>query len=89
MEVRRHELSGLGYHFGVQLGVELAEFASEAPEQERALWVLEGIKAAENRLDEERREWVKAARAAGSTWDQIGDALGITKQAAAKRYSGS
>lgn len=30
--------------------------------------------------------YAKAAREAGSTWEQIGDALAITKQAAQQRY---
>jgi hypothetical protein len=31
---------------------------------------------------------VTAARAAGATWADIGDALGITRQAAHKRFAG-
>jgi hypothetical protein len=31
---------------------------------------------------------VRAARISGATWEQIGDALGVSRQAAQQRYSG-
>jgi hypothetical protein len=34
------------------------------------------------------REAVRAAKAQGSTWEQIGEALGITRQAVWQRYRG-
>ena len=37
-------------------------------------------------LDREIATCVSAARAAGITWDEIGKHLGITKQAAWKKY---
>jgi hypothetical protein len=40
------------------------------------------VMRAENRL----RGEVKRARAAGATWKQVGEALGITQQGAQKRY---
>jgi hypothetical protein len=39
-------------------------------------------------LDKLTRESVKRARDAGASWTQIGDALGVTKQAAWERFSG-
>jgi hypothetical protein len=53
------------------------------------LLVLVGIKAARERLEVEQEQAVANARARGPySWEAIGDALGISKQAAAKRYSG-
>jgi hypothetical protein len=31
-------------------------------------------------------DWVQKARDAGASWQQIGDALGVTRQAAQQRY---
>ena len=39
-------------------------------------------------LDKLTRESVKRARTAGHSWTQIGQALGVSKQAAWERYSG-
>lgn len=39
-------------------------------------------------LDKLTRESVRRARAAGHSWTEIGEALGVTKQAAWERYSG-
>lgn len=86
MDVQRFEMSGLGKHFVDELLVEFGTFAESAPPRDRPLWMLDGIKAAEERLEAARLNWVKNARLNGSTWDEIGDALGITKQGAAKRY---
>lgn len=33
-------------------------------------------------------EWVRRARELGATWERVGDALGITRQSAWKRFSG-
>jgi hypothetical protein len=33
-------------------------------------------------------EWVRRARELGATWERIGDALGITRQSAWKRFTG-
>ena len=40
-------------------------------------------------VDASRRALVLQAREEGSSWDTIGDALGITRQAAQQRYGGS
>lgn len=37
-------------------------------------------------LDEDRDEMIRAARAAGASWEKIGDAMGVSKQAAWERY---
>lgn len=38
-------------------------------------------------IEEEKRAHVRMARSLGHSWATIGDALGVTKQAAQKRYS--
>lgn len=38
--------------------------------------------------DQARRAVVAEARAAGTTWQEIGDALGVTRQAAEARFGG-
>ena len=51
---------------------------------------LEGIREACRvalALDKLTRESIEQARAAGHSWTQIGQALGLTKQAAWERYS--
>lgn len=39
-------------------------------------------------VDASKYLWVRLATAAGASWKQIGDALGVSKQAAQKRYAG-
>lgn len=41
----------------------------------------------EAEIDRVRRERVRAARAAGASWQQIGDALGISRQSAWESYT--
>lgn len=40
-------------------------------------------------LEEEIRKAVVAARGSGISWIKIGEALGVSRQAAQKRYGGS
>ena len=40
------------------------------------------------RQREELRAAVKAARVNGATWQEIGDSLGVTRQAAQQRWGG-
>lgn len=47
------------------------------------------VAARRRALDREITVSVSAARAAGVPWSQIGHALGVTRQAAQQRYSGS
>jgi uncharacterized NAD(P)/FAD-binding protein YdhS len=48
---------------------------------------LRALTASEAELERLRRNAVRAARAAGATWDQIGDALGMTRQSAWEYFS--
>ncbi len=41
----------------------------------------------EAEIDRIRRDRVRAARAAGASWQQIGDALGVSRQSAWEIYS--
>ena len=52
----------------------------------QALVDLESLATQRALLGEQIREGVVAARRAGAFWSEIGLALGITRQAAAKRY---
>lgn len=40
----------------------------------------------EKAVEQARHHTVRQARAAGFTWEQIGDALGVSRQAAHERY---
>lgn len=51
---------------------------------------LEGLREiarSETELDRLRRDYVRAARAASATWEQIGEALGMTRQSAWEQFS--
>lgn len=48
---------------------------------------LRGLRAADKQLEVWQREAIVRAREHGASWSQIGDALGITKQAAWKLYN--
>lgn len=48
---------------------------------------LRGLRAADKQLEVWQREAIARAREHGASWSQIGDALGITKQAAWKLYN--
>ncbi|MGC3955665.1 MAG: hypothetical protein QM804_15690 [Propionicimonas sp.] len=52
--------------------------------QDRNLWQAEAYAAIYLEADRARRHAAKQARRHGATWQQIGDALGISRQAAAK-----
>ena len=66
-------------HEQVRLEVELA---SDDP-----LGQLRGLRAATRQLDAWQREAIGRAREGGASWSDIGDALGVTKQAAWSSYN--
>lgn len=55
--------------------------------QDHALWML--TKYAEEAREVARltAEWCDKARDAGASWQQIGDALGMSKQGAQQKFS--
>lgn len=57
--------------------------------EDNLLWKLEGLDAMATWLEREKVRQVARLRVAGSSWSEIGDALGVSKQAAAKKYGGS
>lgn len=48
---------------------------------------LRELTRSEAELDELRRERITAARATGASWEQVGEALGISRQSAWEYYS--
>ncbi len=48
---------------------------------------LRALTHTEAELDELRREQVAAARDAGATWEQVGEALGMSRQSAWEYYA--
>ena len=58
----------------------------DAIEHGQAIYALEQLKAAAAAVDVLTRHSVATARAQGEPWAAIGAALGITKQAAQKRF---
>ena len=51
------------------------------------LSALRVLTESEHELDRIRRTQVIAARAAGASWQQIGDALGVTRQSASESFT--
>ena len=51
------------------------------------LKVIAGIHQGSGSLDHWQRKAVKAARKQGRTWDEIGSACGVSRQAAWERFS--
>lgn len=69
---------------------DLAEFAAGTGATfQQPLWVLAGLRESVRYMESATRAWVAQAREAGLSWSDIGDALGVSKQAAAKKYGGS
>jgi IS30 family transposase len=48
---------------------------------------LRGLRAADKQLDLWQRETIARARQQGASWSEIGEALGVSKQAAWKLYN--
>jgi len=57
--------------------------AAESPDPGQGLQAVVVLRRLTDRLEQAH---VSAARAAGWTWQQIGDALGVSKQAVHKKY---
>ncbi len=51
------------------------------------LKLIAGIREGSRSLDRWQRKAVKAARKRGLSWDEIGSALGVSRQAAWERFS--
>ena len=51
------------------------------------LKLIAGIREGSRNLDRWQRKAVKAARKRGLSWDEIGSALGVSRQAAWERFS--
>ena len=51
------------------------------------LKLLTGLREGSRNLDRWQRKAVKAARKQGMTWDEIGTACGVSRQAAWERFS--
>lgn len=60
--------------------------AIDRMDNREALYALEAVKAAQVGVDIIARQAVAMARQDGETWESIGRALGVTKQAAQQRY---
>ena len=54
---------------------------------EDPLAALRALTESEHELERIRREQVIAARAAGASWQQIGDALGVSRQSAWEAFT--
>jgi hypothetical protein len=51
------------------------------------LFILKGAAAVAARVEQDMRAYVARARKLGHSWDEIGQALGMSRQAAHKRFS--
>lgn len=64
----------------------LDRFALYVRTNDTAAGYLQDLKLLEFTIDRARTETVQAMRADGMTWEQVGAALGVTAQAAHRRY---
>lgn len=55
---------------------------------EEVLATLAPVAAAGDQVEENLHAWIGKARSLGGTWQQVGAALGITRQSAWERFSG-
>lgn len=65
---------------------ELAHTVGQQVDHDDLLDALGGVRLVELAADQARRRIVLAARLDGYSWTQIGDALGVSKQAAWERF---
>lgn len=63
-------------------------YPSGEPDPRVLLGVIVGWSEAEAIARSNVQEAVAAARECGCTWDEIGEALGVTRQAASRRFGG-
>lgn len=77
-----HDVDGNGRH--LERAVPLARLAFESEDDYERLWAIDqAVKA----LTVALYQSVDAARIEGLSWESIGDALSVSKQAAHKRFS--
>lgn len=76
----------------LSLGEQLSDLAvihgpdPDLPPSEYAVGILDTLSKMAQAIDDETRMYVYGAVRAGATWQQIGDALGVSRQAAHKRF---
>lgn len=80
--VQAHEVAGLAVQ-AVRDGLRGAEASYWDFDLHRQL---QALTAAAQWIEEEKVRHIAKMRVAGMTWSQIGDALGVSKQAATKKY---
>lgn len=54
--------------------------------QDHALWMLSKYAEEAKEIERLTLDWVQKARAAEASWEQIGTALGVSRQAAQQRF---
>jgi hypothetical protein len=54
--------------------------------QDDPLGVIKGIAESSEGIDSMLRRWIGVARRSGHSWQEIADALGVTRQAAWERF---
>lgn len=85
--VKRDEMAGIGKHSMEMFVDRMAAIMRDGDAgNEYPLWILEAITGAAQELERLRDGWVHAARVQGFSFTEIGEALGVSKQAVAKKY---
>src|SRR5581483_8060598 len=70
-----------------RLELELPVDLGDLPDEIDVLAVIVGLADCQKRLEMKLKETVLTARSRGRTWETVGLALGVTRQAAWKRFS--
>lgn len=71
-----------------QVNAELPDDLNEIADRLDPIIILAGLTFAAEQVDSKLTEVVRFCRSSGKTWTQIGEALGMSKQAAWERFSG-